>query len=224
VRIPALWLPAPEPSPWPALVALHPDGKAAALASPLVRGLHAAGWAVLAPDVRLRGEMRRDWLHNGVIWGRPEAGMAAHDTRTCVDWLLEQDGIDPRAVTLLGEGDLGVVALLAAGLDERITATVADCRETTYRDGGEGLPPIPNILRVADVPQIASLVAPRPLWLYRVPEERVGFSSRRYYDWTRRTFQSLGEQEALRMATGAAPDAHALAEWLSRRIRRAKRA
>ena len=75
----------------------------------------------------------------------------------------------------------------------------------------------------ADLPQIASLTAPRPLWLYRVPEERVGFSSRRYYDWTRRSFQSLGEQEALRMSTAAAPDAAVLVEWLRKRMRRARR-
>lgn len=223
VRIPAVWIPGLGDGPWPAVVALHPKGKAAALRSPQVQGLRAAGYAVLAPDVRLRGEMARDWFHNSVLWGRPEAGMAAHDVRACIDWLLGREDIDARAVTLLGEGDQGVVALLAAGLDERITAAVADCVDTTYRDGGDGLPVIPNILRVADVPQIASLVAPRPLWLYRVPEERVGFSSRRYYDWTRRSFQSLGDVEALKMSTGGAPEPRALVEWLDRRIRRAKR-
>jgi len=223
VRVPAVWLPAPGNGPHPALVALHPEGKAAALRMPLVRGLHAAGYSVLAPDVRLRGEMARDWLHNALLWGRPEAGMAAHDLRACVDWLLGREDVDRGAVTVLGDGDEGITALLAAALDERITATLADCCATTYRDGGEGLPVIPNILRVADVPQIASLIAPRPLWLYRVPGERVGFSSRRYYDWTRRTYQSLGEQEALTLSTEPAPEAGSLAEWLNKRIRRAKR-
>jgi dienelactone hydrolase len=223
VRIPALWLPGPGKGPWPAVVALHPEGKAGALRSAVVRGLREAGWAVLAPDVRLRGEMARDWFYNCVIWGRPEAGMAARDARTCVDWLLEREEVDYRAVALLGEGDLGVAALLAGGLDERVSAVLADCCETTYRDGGEGLPPIPNLLRVADVPQIASLVAPRPLWLYRVPEERVGFSSRRYYDWTRRSFQSLGEPDALKMSTGPLPASSLLTDWLEGRIKRAKR-
>lgn len=223
VRVPAVWLPGAGDGPWPVLIAVHPEGKAAALQSPVVQGLHQQGYAVLAPDVRLRGELSRDWFYNSILWGRPEAGMAVTDVLACVQWLYGREDVDVRSITLLGEGDQGVVALLAAGLDERVTATIADCCETTYRDGGEGLPVIPNILRVADVPQIASLVAPRPLWLYRVPEDRVGFSSRRYYDWTSRSYQSLGDRDALKMAKTALPDPYSLNEWLQRRIRRAKR-
>jgi hypothetical protein len=223
VRVPAIWLPGEGAGPWPALIALHPQGKAAALRLPVVQGLHSQGYAVLAPDVRLRGELSRDWLHNSILWGRPEAGMAVTDVLACVQWLYGREDVDVRSLTLLGEGDQGVVALLAAGLDERITATLADCCETTYRDGGEGLPVIPNVLRAADVPQIASLVAPRPLWLYRVPEDRVGFASRRYYDWTNRSYQSLGDRDALKMAKTPLPDPYSLHEWLHRRIRRAKR-
>jgi cephalosporin-C deacetylase-like acetyl esterase len=223
VRVPAIWLPPEGETRGPVVIAAHPEGKEAAVRLPTVQGLRSAGYAVLAPDVRLKGEMAREWLHNSIIWGRPEAGMAVTDLRAWVDWLWEQEGVDPRSVVLLGEGELGVAALLAAGLDERITATVADCMQTTYRDGGEGLPVIPNILRVADVPQIASLAAPRPLWLYRVPGERVGFSSRRYYDWTRRSHQSLGELEALKMSTEGLPGAEELAAWLEPRLRRARR-
>ena len=149
--------------------------------------------------------------------------MAVTYVLACIEWLYGREYVDPKRLTLLGEGDQGVVAMLAAGLDERVTATVADCMETTYRDGGEGLPVIPNVLRIADVPQIASLVAPRPLWLFRVPEERVGFASRRYYDWTRRSYQSLGEPDALKMSTRTLPDIPSLAEWLERRSRRARR-
>lgn len=223
VRVPALWLPAPGPGPHPTLIAVHPEGKAAALTSPLVRGLAERGYSVLAPDVRLRGELHRDWLHNSIIWGRPEAGMAAHDVSTCVEWLLGREDVDPRSLVLLGEGDQGIAALIAAALDERISAVVADGGDTTYRDGGEGLPVIPNILRVADVPQIASLCATRPLWLYRVPAGRVGFSSRRYFDWTRRNYQAFGDEEALTLSTAGRPEADVLAEWLSKRLRRARK-
>lgn len=222
VRIPAVWVPGTVPRPWRSVLALHPEGKLGALNSPLVRGLLDAGYAVLAPDVRLRGEQHREWLQNSLLWGRPEAGMAATDAGACVQWLLEREEVDPRSVLVVGEGDQGITALLAMSADERIAGGVADCLGTTYRDGGEGLPVIPNVLRVADVPQIASLAAPRPLWLYRVPEDRVGFSSRRYFDWTRRTFQSLGDVDALKMTTGAAPDAPILTGWLDNRLRRSR--
>src|SRR5262249_23672744 len=66
VRIPAVWFAGEGQGPRPAAVLLHPEGKAAALRSPLAGALREAGCALLAPDVRLRGEMRRDWLHNSI--------------------------------------------------------------------------------------------------------------------------------------------------------------
>lgn len=223
VRIPALWLPGTGAQPYPVLIAVHPEGKEAAVKTELARSFHAAGYGVLAPDVRLYGELQAEGDFDPVRYLRPRAGMAVTDLHACVQWLLGEEGVDARGLVLWGDGELGVAAMLAAGLDERIVATVADCQSTTYRDGGQGLPTISGILRVADVPQIASLVAPRPLWLYQVPEERVGFSSRRYYDWTRRSFQSLGEVEALKMSTKSLPEPQALLDWLRLRLKRAKR-
>jgi hypothetical protein len=204
-------------------IALHPDGKHTALSGPLASALREAGYSILAPDVRFKGELKREWLHNCLISGRPEAGMAAHDLSTCVDWVWEQEQVEARRLVVIAEGELGIAAMMAAALDERITCVIADCCGTTYRDGGESLPVIPNILRVADVPQIASLIAPRPVWLFNVPGERVGFSSRRYYDWIRRTYQSVGEDPALRISIDAPPPPHELAGWLESRLNRATR-
>lgn len=220
VRVPAAWLPGTGRT---ALVILHPDGKEAAVALPQVRELSSLGWSILAADVRLRGEMLRAWSAECLAWGRPEAGMAAQDARACVQWLMEEHRAETPVVVLAGLGDQGLTALLAAAMDERVAAVAADCCRTTYRDGGEGLPVIPNVLRVADVPQIASLTAPRPLWLFGVPEARVGFSSRRYFDWTRRTFQSLGDVDALKMTGGGLPAGQELAGWLEQRLRRSRR-
>jgi cephalosporin-C deacetylase-like acetyl esterase len=187
--------------------------------SPLVRALIAAGYRVLAVDPRLRGDLAADWFHNTVLWGRPEAGMAATDLQAAVGYLWQRGDVDRRAVALLGTGDMGVAALLAAGLDERVGVTIADCVQTTYQDGGEGLPVIPNLLRHADLPQLASLVAPRPLMLFRVPSERAGFSSRRYFDWARRSYQSLGAEDALALRAGTLPEPSELVRWLDGALR-----
>jgi cephalosporin-C deacetylase-like acetyl esterase len=183
--------------------------------SPLVVALTAAGFRVLAIDPRLRGELSADWFHNTVLWGRPEAGMAATDVQAAVGYLWGRGDVERRATAVVGVGDQGVVALLAAGLDERVGAVVADCRGTTYQDGGEGLAVIPNLLRHADLPQLASLVAPRPLMLVSVPSERAGFSSRRYFDWARRTYQSLGAEEALTLRVEPLPEPQELVRWLT---------
>jgi dienelactone hydrolase len=179
-----------------------------------------AGVALAALDSRLALSSAPGWPSLLRLTGRPAAGLAARDAIAAVDWLARRRDVDTRRIAIAGLAEAGVVALLTAGWDERIGAVIADCCGTTYRDGGEGLPLLPGILQVADVPQLASLSAPRPLWLARVPAERAGFSSRRYYDWTRRTYQSLGAEEALRMDTGALPGAVDMMRWLQQIFKR----
>jgi Acetyl xylan esterase (AXE1) len=241
IRVPAwTWVAADADPIGPGIVLVAPEGKASftrggatgrqgdgergrqvpvPMPGPLAAALVAAGYRVVAIDPRLRGELAADWFHNTVLWGRPEAGMAATDVQAAVGYLWQRGDVDRRRTVLLGMGDQGVAALLAAGLDERVGVTLADCTGTTYQDGGAGLPVIPNILRHADLPQIASLVAPRPLMLFRVPSERAGFASRRYYDWTRRSFQSLGAEEALTLRTGPLPAPDDLLRWLDAALR-----
>jgi dienelactone hydrolase len=210
------------PDALPALILLHPEGKAGWLerGEPVGLALEALrrGGRVLLPDLRLRGELSADWLHNTVLWGRPEAGMAAHDLSRCVDYLWARGDVDRRRVVVAGVGDQGIVALLAAGQDPRITAVAADCGNTTYRDGGEGLPVIPNLLRVADTPQLAALVAPRPTLLFRVPPDRTGFASLRYFDGARRAFQALGAEDALTIRTTNETPLPAVEAWLEKQL------
>jgi hypothetical protein len=51
--------------------------------------------------------------------------------------------------------------------------------------------------------------------LVSVPADRSGFSSRRYFDWTRRTFQSLGAEDALTLRAEPLPPPAELARWLA---------
>jgi hypothetical protein len=228
IRVPGLFV-SPEPVERRSVaVLLHPEGKEAWLAEGRAGGslqlLLREGYAAFLPDVRLRGELHRDWLHNGILWGRPEAGMAVTDLIAGFDFLLGREDVEPRELALIGVGEMGLVAVLAAGLDERVAATIADAGGTTYQDGGDGLPVIPNVLRRADTPQLASLAAPRPLWLYRVPPDRAGFSSRRYFDWTLRSYQSLGAREAVRLDTrDEAPSGAEWGPWLEGALRRRRR-
>ncbi len=209
--------------PLPAVILLHPEGKAGWLDGETLSGLArvalAVGARVMLPDVRLRGELAAEWLCNTVLWGRPEAGMAAHDVSRCVDYLWARGDVDRRRVVVVGVGDQGIVALLAAGLDERISAVAADCADTTYRDGGAGLPVIPNLLRLADTPQLAALVAPRPTLLFRVPPERAGFASLRYFDGARRAFQALGAEAALTVRTTTEDPRPAVQAWVEQQLK-----
>jgi hypothetical protein len=65
---------------------------------------------------------------------------------------------------------------------------------------------------------LASLVAPRPTLLFRVPPERAGFASLRYFDGARRAFQALGAEDALTLRTTTADPLPAVQAWLERQF------
>ncbi|MEW6741794.1 MAG: hypothetical protein AB1486_03460 [Planctomycetota bacterium] len=161
----------------PVVVLLLPEGKRGAFDEagelrPLPEALLAAGMHVLAIDARLTGELDRNWERNCLIWGRPEAGMAADDARWAARYLTGRDDVDRDRLAVVGVARMGVSALLAAVLDDVFSACVFDSMGRSYAthplhdEGGYysgakwlrelGLPAIPHILRVADLPQAAA--------------------------------------------------------------------
>jgi len=150
----------------PAVVIVHPGGKAALLAerAALVRALLARGVVVLALDPRLRGELQRKWYWNMVIWGRPEEGMAARDLNCAGAWLRARGQVDPQRVFVVGLGATGSFALFAAALDARWAGVALDAVGPLYAEVSP-TNSLPNVLRDGDLPQFASLIAPRCLWL-----------------------------------------------------------
>jgi dienelactone hydrolase len=163
-----------------AWILLDLDGKDEALKQPLATSLLNKDCAVLAPDLRATGETRPDHDavadahdHNSAehaIWiGRPLLGLWVIDVCACADWLALQPGVERRRIGIVGFGAAGIVALLAAGLEDRFEAVLVLDSPATYateqaygRKMRMGLL-APGILRIADIPQLASLIAPRRL-------------------------------------------------------------
>lgn len=167
VKIPAwLLLPDQRPKRATAVVVAHVDGKRALpdQRAGLVRDLLNRGVIVLAVDPRMRGELRRNWYWNEMIWGRPEEGMAAHDLNGAGAYLRLRPDVDSRQVFVLGLGEASRFALFAAAMDSHWAGAAADAVGPLYAD----LEPnrgVANLLRHGDLPQIAALIAPRRLWL-----------------------------------------------------------
>jgi dienelactone hydrolase len=178
----ALLLDNPGPQgPQPACILVDLDGKDRAIRSPLCAALLKRGWSVLAPDLRGTGETqpKRDALrgapdHNSAehaLWtGRPLLSQWVHDVACFLDWLSLQPNLDRQRVAVIGLGQAGIVALTAAGLLENRVSTVAAvdapaslATDRAYADGTRMGLLAPGILRVADVPHLAALSAPRRL-------------------------------------------------------------
>ena len=153
----------------------------------------------------------RAWERNSIVWGRALAGMISTDLRRVVGGMLarapgsELREYAPESVTLVSHGmpDLAVGAMIAAALDERITAVDVDladaCYGKTERFGGwwlaatsdpslrpEHLSTVPFVLRHGDVLQFAAALADRRVTLRNVPKE-AGDPA-----WLRGVFAMLG--------------------------------
>ncbi|APW58894.1 hypothetical protein BSF38_00303 [Paludisphaera borealis] len=161
----------------------------------------AAGKAALVVEPRGTGEV--DWggrRTDNAAWflGRPRVGQEAFDVlRVAELWRTRRDAA---SISLKGDGRWGKAVLFAAALAPEIAAVAASLPPTDraqFEAGGRSaLAEAPGLLAVGDLPQIASLVAPRPCAL-RVPD--VG-----PYDWTRAAYHALGS-EALTVSAAKSP-------------------
>lgn len=125
-----LWLPRPGASPAATVVIVDSRGKQAVAQSDLVQPLIESGNAVLAVDLRGRGEtlghMRPEWdtnfrlLANQVDFGRPLPGRRAFDLVRTVDYVSTRPELNAGNVAVVGIGDDALPALLAAAADSRI--------------------------------------------------------------------------------------------------------
>jgi hypothetical protein len=132
--IPALlWRPdIPRP---PVILIADSRGKTAVAESPLLEPLRAAGYAVLAVDLRGRGETLgtrangRDnnyhFVSHSIMWGQPLAGRRAFDVSRTVDYIQSRSDLAVGGLVALGVGDDALPVLLASTADERITRAVS---------------------------------------------------------------------------------------------------
>jgi hypothetical protein len=109
-------------------------------------------------DARPYGEWspyRGPWQRNGLLLGRGEGYVAAHDAALVCASLPGS-----ARVHLTGRGEAGVVAVLAAHLCPRIVSVHADDLGASYTEEPKRLPLCPELLRWRDVPElIATLPA-----------------------------------------------------------------
>lgn len=178
MAVPALLMwPETDERPCPVVIFVDEGGKLRVRGWPLAGPLLKKGVAVLALDPRGLGEAHGegktgDYNHlasDTVVLGRPLLAQQAWDVAQAAKHLRSAEGIDPERIACYGHGAAGLIALLATALSEEIRGVVTEGTLTTYLDAIEDGQPqprwifAPGILRVADIPQVAALIAPRPV-------------------------------------------------------------
>ena len=133
------------------------------------------GYVVLAPDARGFGEwaaadgMTCDWaMTSALLLGRTLVGMRVWDATRAIDVLTGLPDVDPDRIACVGLSWGGTHTMWTAALDERIAAAVISGAFGRFMDclieSAEcACQYVPGLLRVADLPDIVSLIAPRPL-------------------------------------------------------------
>lgn len=194
-----LLVPHPPDRKRPAIIILHEKGKDEILAGEkeLVDALLQAGFTVLAIDTRYVGELDfgGTWRElYGVIFGRSEVSLAAHDIRRALSFLCLLDEVDPARIACLAFGDRAIPAIVAAALDDRIKALAVTDLGETYRSGRTA-PSFIGVLTAGDIPQFAAAIAPRPLSLQ-------GIARPAEFEFLRGAYSALDCPEKLRMRPG----------------------
>ncbi|MBX7102955.1 MAG: prolyl oligopeptidase family serine peptidase [Gemmataceae bacterium] len=161
-----------------ALLFVNLDGAAAAQSHPMSRGFLKTGYDIVAADHRVGGQVLPakpgrvpDYkqAEHGVWIGRPLLGQWVFEVQCLLDWIVLQ-GFDKNRTIIAGVGSGALVALAAAALfPKKIAgAVLADLPVTMLTDSAYGDifrmgALVPHLFRAGDVPQLAALVAPRPL-------------------------------------------------------------
>ena len=140
------------------------------------------GCVALAPDGRGFGE-RAEGLESSesecivpglvsLFLGRPILGQRLSDDMAAVDYLCSLPGVDPARIGCAGLSEGGRRALYLAAMDDRIKAAVISgyfstltgaIREWSRLENWDICNYLPGLLRYADYPDLAALIAPRSL-------------------------------------------------------------
>lgn len=152
---------------------LHPKGKTSLFRNkqmvPAAQKLHAAGFAILAPDLFGTGELEPanphmvDKNYAGYTFGYNPTSLASQvrDALTTVAGTLADPGI--KAVQLVGFGEMGPVAILAKALaGDKVARVAADLNQFRFENIKDTADPmmLPGAVKYGGLPAFLALCAP----------------------------------------------------------------
>jgi cephalosporin-C deacetylase-like acetyl esterase len=123
------------------------------------------------PEQLALGQYMPELLRAAVV-GKTIVGLRVDDVIRVMNWICSRNDVDRGRITLYGKGGLGMVALHAAAVDERVGKLVLEGSLLSYRTALEAAlhknlseVVIPSVLTRYDTPQLMQVIFPRPILL-----------------------------------------------------------
>jgi len=141
---------------------------------------------------------------NAILLGKTDIGMQVWDIMRCVDYLQALPEVDPKRIGILGKSFGGAVSMYTSALDSRLQVTILSASFGLFHDTLMSLfhcecNYVPGILQYADMPDIAALIAPRPLLIESGSRDPIWPqpSAKKGYNHAARAYSVLGARERI---------------------------
>jgi hypothetical protein len=141
-----------------------------------------------------------------LLLGQTMTGWRVGDAMRAVDWLETQPEVDPTRIAVMGISGGGTTALFTAAVDPRIKAAVVSGYFNSFRASVASIVHcmdnyVPGMLRVAEMSDIAGLIAPRGLFVESGTRDPIFpvEATRQAYSAARKIYSVLGAESRLGM-------------------------
>jgi len=114
----------------------------------------------------------------GMLLGRTVPGIRVYDVMRCIDYLHTRPECDAGRIGCMGISGGGTITTFASAVDERISAVLISGYLSYWKDSIMPLLHcednyVPGILQYAEMPDIATLIAPRPVFFENGTEDTI---------------------------------------------------
>lgn len=171
------------------------------------------GYVVIAPDMFSFGERRdkedvnrgrgasscRKPSMAGILLGRTVPGIRVYDVMRCIDYLETRPECNSKRVGCMGISGGGTITTFAAAVEERIQAALISGYLSYWKDSIISVLHcednyVPGVLQHAEMPDIACLIAPRPVFFENGTKDSIFpiKSARKAFKHIKSAYDALG--------------------------------